>query len=137
MLSTANVKQVVIRRAHASAFVISEIWLFLNPMPNGHVSVRVGADLGREPVKEQQTEGGGGQGQHEVQREQVPVPVRAAGRASGAGQLPDVVKRDRARYDKCLPRLQPIHSRQDVDRVGAEDDQHHHVHLAVVAPYGD
>lgn len=38
----------------------------------------------------------------------------------------------RACDDKRLASLQPVDTRQDVDGVGAEDDEHDHVHLQVV-----
>ena len=43
---------------------------------------------------------------------------------------PQVVEGHRAGDDEGLAGLQAVDAGQDVDGVGAEDDQHHHEHLA-------
>jgi len=81
------------------------------------------------------------QRQHDEQREQVPVRrgrgglrgrcrgCGARGRGREARDRPQVVRRDRRRGHGRLSRLEPVDACEDVDRVGAEDDERCHVGL--------
>mmetsp|Transcript_6929 Transcript_6929/g.16698 ORF Transcript_6929/g.16698 Transcript_6929/m.16698 type:complete len:405 (-) Transcript_6929:244-1458(-) len=78
------------------------------------------------PVEGEQRKRGRHQREHQVGREEVPLLDRALLRL---GQLHEIVQQEGESKDQRLPRLEPVHASENIDGVGAEAGEEHHVDL--------